>query len=40
MSLTGMGLKGQWQVWVNFTHGCKSVVCDWVVAQYCSVKHF
>ncbi|WP_347242588.1 plasmid replication protein, CyRepA1 family [Nostoc sp. FACHB-888] len=23
---------GQWQVWVNFAHGCKSVVCDWLVA--------
>jgi hypothetical protein len=23
---------GQWQVWVNFVHGCKSVVCDWLVA--------
>jgi hypothetical protein len=22
----------QWQVWVNFAHGCKSVVCDWLVA--------
>ncbi len=23
---------GQWQVWVNFGGGCKSVVCDWLVA--------
>ncbi|AUB44306.1 DNA primase (plasmid) [Nostoc flagelliforme CCNUN1] len=23
---------GQWQVWVNFAHGCKSVVCDWLAA--------
>ena len=22
---------GQWQVWVNFAWGCKSVVCDWLV---------
>ncbi|MBC1219667.1 hypothetical protein GNF10_30130 [Nostoc sp. UCD121] len=22
---------GQWQVWVNFGSGCKSVVCDWLV---------
>ncbi|MBD2512344.1 hypothetical protein H6G91_34885 [Nostoc muscorum FACHB-395] len=22
----------QWQVWVNFADGCKSVVCDWLVA--------
>ncbi|WP_375443277.1 plasmid replication protein, CyRepA1 family [uncultured Nostoc sp.] len=22
---------GQWQVWVSFTDGCKSVVCDWLV---------
>jgi hypothetical protein len=22
---------GQWQVWVNFEGGCKSVVCDWLV---------
>ena len=22
----------QWQVWVNFATGCKSVVCDWLVA--------
>ncbi|MBD2512809.1 hypothetical protein H6G91_37485 [Nostoc muscorum FACHB-395] len=21
---------GQWQVWVSFTDGCKSVVCDWL----------
>ncbi|WP_308189939.1 hypothetical protein [Nostoc sp. XA010] len=26
------GYLGQWQVWVNFAHGCKSVVCDWLVA--------
>ncbi len=26
------GCLGQWQVWVNFASGCKSVVCDWVVA--------
>ncbi|WP_375510404.1 hypothetical protein [uncultured Nostoc sp.] len=23
---------GQWQVWVSFTDGCKSVVCDWLKA--------
>ena len=23
---------GQWQVWVNFADGCRSVVCDWLVA--------
>ncbi|MCC5655043.1 DUF3854 domain-containing protein [Nostoc sp. XA013] len=23
---------GQWQVWVNFAWGCKSVVCDWLKA--------
>ncbi|WP_337961482.1 hypothetical protein [Nostoc sp. UHCC 0926] len=23
---------GQWQVWVRFTDGCKSVVCDWLMA--------
>ncbi|MBD0390207.1 MAG: hypothetical protein ICV54_27835 [Nostoc sp. C3-bin3] len=23
---------GQWQLWVNFTDGCRSVVCDWMVA--------
>ncbi|MEA5504716.1 hypothetical protein VB735_16670 [Halotia wernerae UHCC 0503] len=23
---------GQWQVWVNFEGGCKSVVCDWLMA--------
>ncbi|MDZ7950502.1 hypothetical protein [Nostoc sp. DedQUE09] len=22
---------GQWQVWVSFTDGCRSVVCDWLV---------
>ncbi|AUB44726.1 DNA primase (plasmid) [Nostoc flagelliforme CCNUN1] len=21
---------GQWQVWVNFADGCRSVVCDWL----------
>jgi hypothetical protein len=26
------GYLGQWQVWVNFATGCKSVVCDWLVA--------
>ncbi len=26
------GYLGQWQVWVNFGSGCKSVVCDWFVA--------
>ncbi|MFW9259861.1 plasmid replication protein, CyRepA1 family [Nostoc sp. CALU 546] len=26
------GYLGQWQVWVNFAEGCKSVVCDWLVA--------
>jgi hypothetical protein len=25
------GYLGQWQVWVNFTDGCRSVVCDWLV---------
>ncbi|QFS51495.1 DUF3854 domain-containing protein [Nostoc sphaeroides] len=25
------GYLGQWQVWVNFASGCKSVVCDWLV---------
>lgn len=24
------GCLGQWQVWVNFADGCKSVVCDWL----------
>ncbi|MGJ5627914.1 plasmid replication protein, CyRepA1 family [Nostoc sp. CALU 1950] len=24
------GYLGQWQVWVSFTDGCKSVVCDWL----------
>ncbi|MHC5917651.1 MAG: hypothetical protein ACYTXE_43265, partial [Nostoc sp.] len=23
---------GQWQIWVNYADGCKSVVCDWLVA--------
>jgi hypothetical protein len=23
---------GQWQIWVNFEDGCKSVVCDWLEA--------
>ncbi|MBD2511509.1 hypothetical protein H6G91_30425 [Nostoc muscorum FACHB-395] len=23
---------GQWQVWVKFADGCRSVVCDWLVA--------
>ncbi len=23
---------GQWQVWVNFPDGCRSVVCDWLEA--------
>ncbi|MHC0068679.1 hypothetical protein ACWATR_38435, partial [Nostoc sp. UIC 10890] len=23
---------GQWQIWVNFADGCRSVVCDWLVA--------
>ncbi|QFS51874.1 DNA primase [Nostoc sphaeroides CCNUC1] len=32
VSLTGMGLKGQWQVWVSFGSECRSVVCDWLVA--------
>ncbi|MHC5772229.1 MAG: hypothetical protein ACYTXI_43345 [Nostoc sp.] len=22
----------QWQVWVKFADGCRSVVCDWLVA--------
>jgi hypothetical protein len=26
------GCLGQWQVWVNFEEGCKSVVCDWLEA--------
>ncbi|BBD70188.1 hypothetical protein NIES4072_65540 [Nostoc commune NIES-4072] len=26
------GYLGQWQVWVNFASGCKSVFCDWLVA--------
>ncbi|WP_196525564.1 hypothetical protein [Nostoc commune] len=26
------GYLGQWQVWVNFGSGCRSVVCDWLVA--------
>ncbi|MBD2732272.1 hypothetical protein H6G96_40090 [Nostoc sp. FACHB-892] len=26
------GYLGQWQVWVSFTDGCKSVVCDWLKA--------
>ncbi|QFS52021.1 hypothetical protein [Nostoc sphaeroides] len=26
------GYLGQWQVWVNFADGCRSVVCDWLVA--------
>ncbi|WP_242054050.1 plasmid replication protein, CyRepA1 family [Nostoc sp. FACHB-888] len=26
------GYLNQWQVWVNFGSGCKSVVCDWLVA--------
>lgn len=26
------GYLGQWQVWVKFGSGCKSVVCDWLVA--------
>ncbi|MCC5633601.1 hypothetical protein LC613_39875 [Nostoc sphaeroides CHAB 2801] len=26
------GCLGQWQVWVNFADGCRSVVCDWLVA--------
>ncbi|WP_339379290.1 plasmid replication protein, CyRepA1 family, partial [aff. Roholtiella sp. LEGE 12411] len=25
------GYLGQWQVWVNFAHGYRSVVCDWLV---------
>ncbi|MHC5770968.1 MAG: hypothetical protein ACYTXI_36410 [Nostoc sp.] len=25
------GYLGQWQVWVNFADGCRSVVCDWLV---------
>ncbi|RCJ32574.1 hypothetical protein A6770_41200 [Nostoc minutum NIES-26] len=24
------GYLGQWQVWVNFADGCRSVGCDWV----------
>jgi len=26
------GCLGQWQVWVNFADGCRSVVCDWLAA--------
>jgi hypothetical protein len=26
------GYLGQWQVWVSFTDGCRSVVCDWLIA--------
>ncbi|WP_152591015.1 hypothetical protein [Nostoc sphaeroides] len=26
------GYLGQWQVWVNFADGCRSVVCDWLEA--------
>ena len=26
------GYLGQWQVWVNFANGCRSVGCDWLVA--------
>ncbi|MHC5917349.1 MAG: hypothetical protein ACYTXE_41660, partial [Nostoc sp.] len=26
------GYLGQWEVWVNFADGCRSVVCDWLVA--------
>ncbi|MCC5669820.1 hypothetical protein LC653_39950 [Nostoc sp. CHAB 5784] len=25
------GYFGQWQVWVKFADGCRSVVCDWLV---------
>ncbi len=25
------GYLGQWQIWVNFADGCRSVVCDWLV---------
>jgi hypothetical protein len=25
------GYLGQWQVWVNFASGCKSVLCDWLI---------
>ncbi|MBD2537102.1 hypothetical protein H6G97_51125 [Nostoc flagelliforme FACHB-838] len=25
------GYLNQWQVWVKFADGCRSVVCDWVV---------
>ncbi|MEH1819436.1 MAG: hypothetical protein V7L31_10225 [Nostoc sp.] len=25
------GYLGQWQVWVKFADGCRSVVCDWLV---------
>ncbi len=25
------GYMNQWQVWVNFGSGCRSVVCDWAV---------
>lgn len=27
------GYLGQWQVWVNFKGGCKSVICDWLIAS-------
>ncbi|QFS49702.1 hypothetical protein [Nostoc sphaeroides] len=30
------GYLGQWQVWVNFASGCKSVFCDWLVAVWIS----
>ncbi|MEH2364758.1 hypothetical protein [Nostoc sp.] len=26
------GYLGQWQVWVKFAGGCRSVVCDWLKA--------
>jgi hypothetical protein len=25
------GYLGQWQVWVSFADGCRSVGCDWLV---------
>ncbi|MEH2309696.1 MAG: hypothetical protein V7L06_30915, partial [Nostoc sp.] len=25
------GYLGQWQIWVNYADGCRSIVCDWLV---------
>lgn len=27
------GYLGRWQVWVNFSDGCKSIVCDWLMTS-------